>query len=286
MNALRMGIPGVGEVHAGTHVCALFSGTVERDLLLVSFMQEGLRHGDQCVVLIDGLEAASMRQRVTGTTRVGDTRRHLDMYSAPDAYLRARELTPEQSTPSLIVDPGLSADDAFPLLRAAGQMAPGPDASGARDLFRYETSVMRILAELPTVFLCMYDVQRCGAGTLASVLKIHSMVMVDGTVLHNPHSLAPAFDPNQGADGVPGYPPAPPRTGSKSGVDEWLSLTYAEIRVARLVCAGMTNRATALELTVSTHTVDAHLKHIYQKLGIHSRVELAVFSFHHASPST
>jgi DNA-binding CsgD family transcriptional regulator len=46
----------------------------------------------------------------------------------------------------------------------------------------------------------------------------------------------------------------------------------------------MTNRATAEELIVSPHTVDAHLKHIYQKLGIHSRAELAVLSFRHASP--
>jgi DNA-binding CsgD family transcriptional regulator len=47
----------------------------------------------------------------------------------------------------------------------------------------------------------------------------------------------------------------------------------------------MTNRATAQELIVSPHTVDAHLKHIYQKLGIHSRAELAVLSFRHGSPT-
>ncbi|MET0885193.1 MAG: helix-turn-helix transcriptional regulator, partial [Mycetocola sp.] len=62
----------------------------------------------------------------------------------------------------------------------------------------------------------------------------------------------------------------------------WRSLTGTEVRVAQLVGTGMTNRATAEKLTVSRHTVDAHLKHIYQKLGIHSRVELAVLSFHHA----
>jgi DNA-binding CsgD family transcriptional regulator len=67
--------------------------------------------------------------------------------------------------------------------------------------------------------------------------------------------------------------------------DRWLSLTGAEVRVAELVSSGMTNRATAEELIVSPHTVDAHLKHMYVKLGIHSRVELTVLALQHARPT-
>src|SRR3954452_18688428 len=37
------GRPWVGEVHPGTHVCALYWGPDERDRLLVPFMREGLR---------------------------------------------------------------------------------------------------------------------------------------------------------------------------------------------------------------------------------------------------
>ena len=69
------------------------------------------------------------------------------------------------------------------------------------------------------------------------------------------------------------------------GGDQWLSLTGAEVRVAELVASGMTNRAMAEELTVSPHTVDAHLKHMYVKLGIHSRVELTVLALQHGLAS-
>lgn len=56
----------------------------------------------------------------------------------------------------------------------------------------------------------------------------------------------------------------------------WESLTPAEQRVARAVAGGLTNSEVAAELFLSRHTVEAHLKHIFTKLGIRSRVALAV----------
>ena len=54
-------------------------------------------------------------------------------------------------------------------------------------------------------------------------------------------------------------------------------LTEAEQRVARLAAAGRTNREIADTLFTSVRTVEGHLSHIYGKLGIRSRTELAVF---------
>ena len=52
-------------------------------------------------------------------------------------------------------------------------------------------------------------------------------------------------------------------------------LTAQEQAVARLVAVGMSNRQVAAELFVSIKTVQFHLTHIYAKLGIGSRAELA-----------
>ena len=54
----------------------------------------------------------------------------------------------------------------------------------------------------------------------------------------------------------------------------WSALTATEGRVAEAVCGGLTNRQVAKLLFMSHHTVDAHLRHIFWKLGINSRIQL------------
>jgi DNA-binding NarL/FixJ family response regulator/tetratricopeptide (TPR) repeat protein len=51
-------------------------------------------------------------------------------------------------------------------------------------------------------------------------------------------------------------------------------LTSREREIAELVAGGRTNREVAEQLVLSTRTVDAHLRTIYAKLGVRSRVEL------------
>ena len=52
-------------------------------------------------------------------------------------------------------------------------------------------------------------------------------------------------------------------------------LTPAERRVADLVAAGRTNAEVASALFLAERTVASHLTHVYAKLGVRSRTELA-----------
>ncbi|MEU6321681.1 AAA family ATPase [Streptomyces sp. NPDC047009] len=58
------------------------------------------------------------------------------------------------------------------------------------------------------------------------------------------------------------------------GSPEWGDLTESERKLIPLVVDGLTNRAIADRLYVSVHTVNTHMKHIFTKLGINTRVEL------------
>jgi DNA-binding CsgD family transcriptional regulator/DNA polymerase III delta prime subunit len=59
----------------------------------------------------------------------------------------------------------------------------------------------------------------------------------------------------------------------------WASLTEAERRVAALIAAGHTNKSAASTLGVSINTVGTHLRAIFAKLDVQSRVQLA--NVHH-----
>ncbi len=55
----------------------------------------------------------------------------------------------------------------------------------------------------------------------------------------------------------------------------WAAMTDSELAVARLVAQGLTNREVGERLFVSPHTVSGHLRHVFMKLRVNSRVDLA-----------
>jgi len=56
---------------------------------------------------------------------------------------------------------------------------------------------------------------------------------------------------------------------------QWDTLTPREMEVARLAAQGRRNAEIANELRISILTVETHIKHIYGKLKVRSRTELA-----------
>jgi len=66
----------------------------------------------------------------------------------------------------------------------------------------------------------------------------------------------------------------------------WESLTDTERAVTQLVAEGLTNAEAATRLYMSVHTVDYHLRSIYRKLDIRSRVQLAGLVFERATATS
>ena len=65
----------------------------------------------------------------------------------------------------------------------------------------------------------------------------------------------------------------------------WVALTDSELAVVGLVVQGMTNREVAERLFVSPHTVSTHLRHVFEKLRVNSRMELAGVAARHGVPT-
>ncbi|HEU5036673.1 MAG TPA: MEDS domain-containing protein [Nocardioides sp.] len=290
MNGLSLGIPGVGAVSSGTHFCALYSGPAQRDRLLFPFLEEGLRHGDKCLCLIDDVDPALVRDLAVGQPGPGYTRRsaQLDVERASDVYLRSGQFNVDDMLSFLSASIDAAIEDDFDLLRAAGEMSwVLPKPAGWADLYVYESALNDAVERMPAILMCLYDLQKFGPDMLVEVLRTHPKVLLDRTVIDNPQYVHPTQPPS--AAGVPvttRYPLVKVGTDGEEGADHgWALLTDAELRVVSCLARGMTNRTIAEELSLSRHTVDAHLKHVYVKLGIHSRVELTVLAVQHHDPT-
>ena len=62
-----------------------------------------------------------------------------------------------------------------------------------------------------------------------------------------------------------------------SGWEGSEGLTAREREIAVLVARGLSNRDIAARLVISKRTVDAHVNHIFAKLGLSSRVQLTIW---------
>ena len=331
MARVHTGIPGVGDIDVGDHLCAFYSGPAERDRMLVPFLQEGLREGDKCVCLTDQPEPQEMLDRLGQLGQRSEVDadaqpEQLKCERAASVYVRSGRFSVEKMTAFLAHTATVAAGHEFVRMRAAGEMSRVlPGAPGAHDFFVYESAINDLVTQVPTLLLFMYDLGVFGVSFLVDVLKTHPTVLLDGAVLENPHYLTPreylatrrpstpteqaliaqvpmpasnAVDATAGDDVRPAPPSAggPPTNGHQrypmvaippgrrtavEACDGWASLTQAEHRIALMVAGGLTNKLIAERLTLSRHTVDAHLKHTFTKLAIHSRVELTVLALKH-----
>ncbi|MEW2289209.1 LuxR C-terminal-related transcriptional regulator [Streptomyces sp. NPDC047841] len=103
--------------------------------------------------------------------------------------------------------------------------------------------------------------ERCGARPWAQ--QAAAELRANGVAGTAATTAAGAAVRGGGASAPGGVPP--------DGLDR---LTPQQLRIARRVAQGLTNREVALSLSVSTRTVDYHLRNVFAALGVRSRVEL------------
>ena len=73
--------------------------------------------------------------------------------------------------------------------------------------------------------------------------------------------------------------------GSSSTGNGPVRLSRRELEVARLVAEGLTNREIATRLFLSERTVDGHLEHVREKLGVNTRAQIATWVTRLSEPS-
>jgi DNA-binding NarL/FixJ family response regulator len=58
-------------------------------------------------------------------------------------------------------------------------------------------------------------------------------------------------------------------------------LTERELEVLRLIARGHSIKQMAQQLTISPKTIDTHIQHIYEKIGVSTRAGATLFAVEH-----
>ena len=177
-------------VPSGTHICAFYSGPAGRDEVVMRFLAEGIRAGEKTICVLESMGPAEIVARLGREVDLGRSVEtgQLELATPADAYLRTGTFAPDdmlsywEQAITEARGPGGTG-----MLRAAGEMPSALNhPEGRMEFFRYEARVTGFAANLPAVFLCLYDLQRFGAETLIDSLRTHPMVVVEGVVHENP----------------------------------------------------------------------------------------------------
>ena len=182
-------------VPSGTHICAFFSGPAGRDDVVMPFLADGIRAGHKCICVLESLGPADILARLDRQVDLGRSVEtgQLELATPGDAYLHSGTFCADDML-SYWQQAAAAAQGAkgSGVLRATGEMPSvlnHPD--GRKEFFRYEARLTGVVASLPAVIFCLYDLQRFGAEVLMDTLRTHSMVVVDGVVHDNPYYVDP-----------------------------------------------------------------------------------------------
>jgi pimeloyl-ACP methyl ester carboxylesterase/DNA-binding CsgD family transcriptional regulator len=221
-----------------------------------------------------------------GTSCRGPRRGLLDQYRSIVSHWGEGQLL-ELVAPSLAGPVSREAAGAFE--RAAA--SPGMAAALIESMGRADVSDLLGTVQTPTLvvhreqdIIPLADARAVAGAIPGAVLRVvpgrdhlpwagdwESVVQPVVTFIGNIAAPATAPAKRRSASSPPGHPVG------------WPALTEGERRVVALAAQGHTNAEIAGQLCLSRYTVETHLKHVFVKLGLRSRAELAAVA---ASPGT
>lgn len=190
---LALGIGGA-QAALGDHICGLYSGPEQRDQMLTPFLEAGLAAGDKCICVVDGTNpndivgmlGADFGARACADSKQLEVIRSAAMYLRSGAFSAHEVIASWKATMSDVM-----YDGRFAAVRAVETWSKRDVVPDPVELLVLESEMNRYLPLYPQVILCLYDLERFGAGIVVDLLKTHSRVLVGGLIVDNPYHQTP-----------------------------------------------------------------------------------------------
>jgi AcrR family transcriptional regulator len=167
------------------HVCVLADGPDDAYKMLMPFIVDGFTDGDRAVHLIDPETRDEHIERLIASgidVSTATASHQLEVLTWTESYMLGGRFDRSAQLSLLRHAVGEAAELGFRRTRLIGTTEWAVEAATARDLVAYEGRVDEVLRRLPDVFVCVYDINRHSARTIADVLGVHSVAVVGGVL--------------------------------------------------------------------------------------------------------
>jgi hypothetical protein len=180
---------------AGTHICQIYRDEDERNDALLKFLLHGLRAGECNACFSRDISEETLRTHFShnGISLDESVRSGaLSLAEAEDIYFKNGRFDPDLMLDSLAAFYSRAVNEGYRAARVIGEMLPEIiHCPGGERLLEYESRVTLFLRNHPLTTVCQYDAHAFDGATIMDILKVHPMMVVRGTVIHNPFFVAP-----------------------------------------------------------------------------------------------
>ena len=192
-SGIALGVNGL-EAQVGDHICGLYAGQSQRDQVVIPFLEAGLTAGDKCICVVDESDPAKIFKKLghNAATSASATAKQLEVIRAADLYLRSGQFSADEiigAWKAALAD--VMYDGRFDLVRAVETWSRRDVVPDMHELLQLESEMNRYLPLYPQVVVCLYDIDRFGAGIIVNLLKTHPRMLVGEMLIENPYYLTP-----------------------------------------------------------------------------------------------
>ena len=192
-SGIALGVNGL-RAEVGDHICGLYAGQPERDQVVIPFLEAGLTAGDKCICVVDETDPPKAFKMLghNAATSSSAGAKQLEVIRAADLYLRSGRFSADEiigAWKAAMAD--AMYDGRFDLVRAVETWSRRDVVPDTHELLLLESEMNRYLPLYPQVVVCLYDIDRFGAGIIVNLLKTHPRMLVGGMLIENPYYLPP-----------------------------------------------------------------------------------------------
>lgn len=179
----------------GVHVCQIFSDDDERQESLLKFILSGIQSKERTSCFSDKTPEQAIGEFLGNhgiSCKAARDSGALTLAGARDVYFENGRFDPERMLRALRAYHEDAVTQGYPAARVIGEMTPEvQQVPGGDRLLEYEARVSLLLRDHPVTAVCQYDARAFDGAVIMDVLKVHPLMVIRGSVVHNPFFVKP-----------------------------------------------------------------------------------------------